>query len=649
MNQVHPETRPSRKSKSKKHPKVRSKSKVAPEDDIDRSAAKSNGEIDSMVYENEVSKTINHEDLVINKVLENQNPVFREENELEEKTLMDRVVEPTQLHEEYARKATSEEDRLRAGFVDKNVVDEDLARQVRDEEEKLKMLRKTSENHVVENGSAIEKEEEHLRSILDKAGSSGVYVDDEEARIDELIRARAAEVLPAVPERDVEYQDENIKLDRAHIVQSTIEGETKHETHIRGVLDRHDSHKRSEAISHKVNREVEDTKLRDLYATRTKFQKQESELLLRQNTRKNLALTGGKEGKRHFRTVGGLIQFTLHESGDFAAQNNSHNLSTDFAYIHQRKRHVQHSDCILQRDAGQWILNKDSDYLNVRVGVYDFDVFEDVTGGKFHSNSSDCSIANISRKHLIPAGASIGQDANRHIRSKDSTVENLKSHDLNLVSRYQNRVRGHDLCPEGVFVQRAHKMHLPLAHTTEFRNSCTHYIPPSNSLINRYKGLDMSEDCVLAGKGMFYKICDDGAIVQKGLSHSLALTGSQDEQDRQYSIPLSGSQDENRPSYTIPGNHLINRIKSCFIPAPGNGDLQNKTKHSHHSYKKFSPWKPSKFSISSGGSLSHESSFGNHQDDFSWSPCPLDYDIFDDLSIDEDYLNELESDDEYEA
>lgn len=281
------------------------------------------------------------------------------------------------------------------------------------------------------------------------------------------------------------------------------------------------------------------------------------------------------------------------------------------------------------------------------MGIYDFDSFDDVTGGKFHSNSSDCSIANIARKHHIPDGASIGQDVNRHIRSTDSTIENIKSHYLNLVSGYQNRVRGHDLCPEGVFVQRAHKMHLPLPHNTEFRNSCTHFIPPSNNLINRYKGLDMSEDCVLAGKGMFYKICDDGVIVQQGLSHSLALTGSQDEHNRQYSIPLSGSQDENHPSYTIPDNQLINRVKGCFIPTSGPGDLQNKTRHLHHSYKKFSPWKPSKFSINSDSSLSHESSFENHHEDLSWKPCPLDYDIFDDLSIDEDYLNE--SDDDYEA
>ena len=649
MSQVYPETASPRKSKSRKTPKVRT-SKVAPENEGDNSSATNtmNGGDETIVIANEASATISHEDHIINKVLEDRNPAFHDENEKEEMTLMSRFdeAEPSALHAEYAQKASNEEERLRIGFVDKNVVDEHSIREVKREEEKLKLLRTASENRVVANGSVIDVEEEHLRSVLNKAKEVLHEAENEEQRIDELLKSRQAELIPEVgAAADVEFQEESIMLDRAHIVRTTMEGETQHSTHIQGILERHNSKTRQESIEHKMNREVEDAKLRDHYARRATFQKRESELLLKQNTRKNLAAVDNKEGKLHFRTTGGVVQFVLNDSGDFAAQNNTHNLTKDFDYIHQRKRHIQNPDCVLQKDGEKCMLNNDSDYINVRVGVRDFDSFADATGTKYHNDRSDCSIQNVSQKHLIPVDASVGRDANHHLRSKDSLVENLKSHDLRLISRYQNHVRGHDLCPEGVFVQRAHKMHLPLAHTTEFRNSSTHFIPPCNGLINRCRSVDFSEDCVLAGKGKYWSICDNGAIVQKGMKHNLALTGSQDLQKRQYSIPSSGSQDENQPRYNIPENSLINRVKSSDIPNPGVGNVRNNTKHKHHSHKKYSPWKRNKFSLKLEGSLSHSGSFGSF-DDANWTPCENNFELFDDLDIDDDYLNEVDSDED---
>ena len=648
MNQVYPANGSSQKRKSKKVPKVRS-AKVAPDDESNSSlsGAKKNGEI--MVIANEASRTIDHEYQIINKALEDQNPAFRDENEIEERTVMNRAEEnePSELHAEYARNVNTEEERLMVGFVDKNVVDQDLARQVQEEEEKLKLLRKLKESRIVANESIIEKEEAHLRSLLENT-SKEVYDNDEEQRIVELMKTRAAEIIPKVVETGVAYQDENIKLDRAHVVQTTLEGETKHDTNIRGILDQHATTNKSEAFQNKITREVEDARLRDNIAKHATFQKRDTELILKQNTRKNLAAVdntkGPNKGKLHFRTAGGLINFVINESGDFAAQNNTHKLSKDYDFVQKENRHIQNSDCVLQKDVGEWALNTDCDYVNLRLNLIDYDSFNDATGMKIHNDRDDCKVVNLAQKHLIPTDASVGREANKHIRSKDSLVENFKSHDLRLVSRYHNHVRGHHICPEGVFVQRAHKMHLPLPNTTELRNSCTYFIPPTNSMINRSKGADISDDCVIAGKDMFWDLCDKGDIVQKSLRHSLALTGSQDQQNRQYFIPVSGSQDENHPVYFIPDNKLINRATIRPIPKAGLGDLRNNTRHNNHRHKTYSPWKRSKFSISSDGSLEHTHKFGKF-DDVSWKPCDDNYEIFEDLSIDEDYLNELDEED----
>ena len=604
------------------------------------------------IFENDEEQRI--DELMKTKavVLKDQNPAFRDENENEEMTVMNRAEEnePSELHAEYARNVNTEEERLMVGFVDKNVVDQDLARQVQEEEEKLKLLRKLNlkESRIVANESIIEKEEAHLRSILEST-SKEVYENDEEQRIDELMKTRAAEIISEVVEAGVEYQDENIKLDRAHIVQTTLEGETIHDTNIRCILDQHDTTNKNEAIQNKMAREVEDSRLRDNIAKHATFRKRDTELILKQNTRKNLAVVdnskGPNKGKLHFRTAGGLINFIINESGDFAAQNNTQKLSEDYDFVQKRNRHIHNSDCVLQKDLGKWALNMDCDYVNLRLNVIDYGSFNDTTGTKIHNDRNDCTVVNLTRKHFIPTDASVGRKANKHIRSKDSLVENVKSHDLRLVSRYHNHVRGHHICPEGVFVQRAHKMQFPLPKTTDLRNSCTFFIPPLNSLINRSKGADISDDCVIAGKDMFWDLCDNGDIVQKSLRHSLALTGSQDQQNRQYSIPLSGSQDENNPVYFIPDNKLINRATIRPIPKAGLGDLRNSTRHNNHRRKTYSPWKRSKFSIRSDGSLEHTHKFCQFGD-ASWKPCENSYKIFKGLSIKEDYLNELELDEE---
>ena len=224
-------------------------------------------------------------------------------------------------------------------------------------------------------------------------------------------------------------------------------------------------------------------------------------------------------------------------------------------------------------------------------------------------------------------------------------MENLKKHDLRLVSRYHNTVRGHYLCAEGVFVQRAHTMHLPLAHTTEFRNSSSHFIPASNGYVNRCRGVSIAEECVLAGKGMFWSLCENGDIVQRDMRHKLALTGSQDEQKREYCIPVEGSQDKNGAKCYIPVNSIVNRVKSCYIPAERVGDVRNRTTHQHHLHKSFTPWKRSKFTLNlEGASLQHEGSFGKFNGDVSWELPDNQFEICDDLSIDEDYLNESDVD-----
>ncbi|XP_063684198.1 trichohyalin-like [Bolinopsis microptera] len=603
------------------------------------------------VYENDEEQRIDELMKTRAVVLEDQNPAFRDENEDEERTVMNRAEEnePSELHAEYARNMNTEEERLIVGFVDKNIVDQDLARQVKEEEEKLKMLRKLNlkESRIIANESIIEKEEEYLRSILENT-SREVYENDEEQRIDELIKTRAAEIIPEVVEASIEYQDENIKLDRAHTVRTTLEGETKHDSNIRGIMNWYDGKKRNDANEDKITRQIEDARLRDNIAKHATFQKRESELILKQNTRKNLAAVdntkGPNKGKLHFRTAGGVINFVMNESGKFAAQNIVHKLSKDHNFIHQKNEHIQNSDCVLQNNVVEWALNMDSDYVNLRLNVIDCNSFNDATGTKTHNDRNDCTVVNLTRKHFIPTDASVGREANKHIRSKDSLVENFKSHDLRLVSRYHNHVRGHHLCPEGVFVQRAHKMQFPLPNTTDLRNSCTYFIPPSNSLINRSKGANISQGCVITGKDMFWDLCDNGNIVQKALRHSLALTGSQDRQNRQYSIPLSGSQDENHPVYFIPDNKLINRATIRPIPKAGLGDLRNNTRHNNHRKKTYSPWKRSKFSISSEGSLERKQKFGRFGD-AAWKPCDNSYEIFDGLSIDEDYLNELDEED----
>ena len=97
---------------------------------------------------------------------------------------------------------------------------------------------------------------------------------------------------------------------------------------------------------------------------------------LKQNTRKNLAAVdntkGPNKGKLHFRTAGGLINFIINESGDFAAQNNTHKLSEEYDFVQKRNKHIHNSDCVLQKDLGKWALNMDCDYVNLRLNVIDY-------------------------------------------------------------------------------------------------------------------------------------------------------------------------------------------------------------------------------------------------------------------------------------
>lgn len=544
-------------------------------------------------------------------------------------------------HETFVLENNSEEERLKQVFVNKNTIDDEFDLENRTEEQRLMEL---TDQKSIDNGTfgqlKAHAEEDQLNVILENKVVDK-YEDKELSRLQDIINSKKGDniVLVDFNEPDEEQVAENAKLISSCIVESTLQEENAHDCHTQSFLQRHSSRKRENFHSHYHARLIEEDKFMHIYQKEESLKKRESQILIKQHTRKNLNIVDDeKSGKIKHRTSKGILNFETADSFEFVSENNKHANVGDCKVVRSNKRHVHHQDCRYENQIRKLFLPKDVTLENFTASFQDFASFYDATGVKRHSARDDCTFVSITRAHFV-LEYSFKHAINNHMSFKDVLFLDHKSHESHNECDLHNHDRQHDLCKEGVIVQRASSMSIPLANTTEFRNESTHHIPTQASVINRAKLFTLNPDSTFTKTVNHMALCEDGEIIQNDLSFVIPLSGSQDDHDRLYFIPKGGSQDEHSNQHFVPEGTLINNCRGHFVAGPRKGDVSNRYRcyHHHHIQDSYTPWRKSRFSIPLEGSLDHDMSFGN-SDDASWTPCKNEYDISDELSIDDEYL-----------
>ena len=394
--------------------------------------------------------------------------------------------------------AEHEEGRFLSALDQNYVVETEIDEAMRHEEGRLAALQTSRDSEVVSHHTAAQEEEDRLLALVVGASedlSHSVGADQDEERVEELLRARAETERGARSvgsEEGDQFDETRVNEDRALIVRNAVAGEDEHTIQMRNLLKRHDTSARLMTQSHSAHRDAEEARIAAEIARSEEERRQEAALLRKQNAgRRHLApvVEKGKvkKGKVQLQSKGGMFRYNMADEANFSMKNNHHALPEEFALAQQRKRHLQHTDCVLDRTVGRWDIDKESELMNVVDRVQTHKSFVDGTGRISHTASNDCVLENAAREYRIPLIPSFGSGAKKHVHSRDAHLENVRKHDLNLEFSIVHRTRGHHLCKEGVFVQRAHKMHIPLPNTTKMLNKCTHYIPAGNSVVHRTK------------------------------------------------------------------------------------------------------------------------------------------------------------------
>ena len=619
------------------NPKNTKTSKVHPNDSVVKKKKK------SRVLENKISSESNELELTENtSCLKNGNgEVVDEEdkfliNNFVDKNIDDqhsvRANEELQLEQLHRDRNTAniieddiiayenEEAVLRDRFMDKNAVDDELLKQLQIEDSLLSGIGVQDPTF---HANELDQEEEKLWKMLEEKESE--------------------EVVTGADLTDVEIESDN-----EDIVNAAMENELSLKQHEEQAWKIKESIKRTEHHQHQITRDVEDARLRDRFANAQQQANIENKEILRQHTRKNLFKVEDVrlQGNEYYRTQRGILEFKMIDSCHYTPSIVRHIQTNECIYENRVEGHTNSKDCIIDNQTLSVNICKTVAYVNEVDRIIDFDTFLDGTGAVTHLMNTDNKIFNVSRRHDISNEGIMDSPHISHNIPSDSAIINLKDHHLQIDSDYVNNVINHDLFTDGVRVQKINKFSISHVSETDVRNICRHFIPSTNSVVNRSKSFFIASQGEIIQQRKMYDLCEGGDIVQEGLRYDLCEGGDQDLQDRKYFVPLEGKQDENKPKYIMLEGSLINFSKSHFIPQTDEGLLPQNNLHFQSNDENFTPWKPNKFYISTDASACNEGSFAKASMDFELLSSETIFNIADDFDIDEEYLNQDEEDED---